>query len=119
MSPHRLIFTGNMSYRPNVDAVGQLARNILPKVRQHIPDVELYIVGMDPAPAVAGSREAFSQAVLRLLREPATREVYAAAGRACVEENHNWNTLLPRLEELVTGPLPRPSAVTSAGGRGA
>ena len=50
--PHRLIFTGNMSYRPNVDAVRHLCAEILPRVRRDVPDVELYIVGMDPAPAV-------------------------------------------------------------------
>jgi hypothetical protein len=186
-SPHRLIFTGNMSYRPNVDAVCHLVGDILPKVRRQIPDVELYIVGMDPGPAVrkladggrvvvtgrvddvrpyfeeaavavvplrvarglqnkvleamamrvpvvaseaayegitavpdrdllvAANANAFSEAVVRLLREPATREAYAAAGRACVEKNHNWNTLLPRLEELVTGSLPRPSTSAATG----
>jgi sugar transferase (PEP-CTERM/EpsH1 system associated) len=190
-TPHRLIFTGNMSYWPNVDAVRHLVADILPKVRQQIPDLELHIVGMDPTAAVrklsdgvrvvvtgrvddvrpyfdeaavavvplrvarglqnkvleamamrvpvvaseaayqgitalpnrdllvAQNPDAFSRAVVRLLREPATREAYAAAGRACVEENHNWNTLLPRLEELVTGPLPRPNTAASAGGRSA
>lgn len=188
-APHRLIFTGNMSYRPNVDAVQHLAADILPRVRREIPGVELYIVGMDPAPAVrrlgdggrvvvtgrvddirpyfeeaavavaplrvarglqnkvleamamgvpvvaslaawqgitavpdrdllvAGNPEAFSQSVLRLLRERPTRQAFGAAGRIYVEENHNWNTLLPRLEELVTGRLPRPSDAAPAGGR--
>jgi sugar transferase (PEP-CTERM/EpsH1 system associated) len=187
--PHRLIFTGNMSYRPNVDAVRHLVADILPKVRQEIPDIELQIVGMDPTPAVrrladgmrivvtgrvddvrpyfdeaavavvplrvarglqnkvleamamrvpvvaseaayqgiaarpdrdllvARDPDAFSRAVVRLLREPATREAYAAAGRACVEENHNWNTLLPRLEQLVVDPSPRPNTAASASGR--
>ena len=68
---------------------------------------------------VAGDPEAFGGAVVRLLREPAVRERYAAAGRACVEENHNWSALLPRLEELVTGPLPLRSATASAGRDGA
>jgi polysaccharide biosynthesis protein PslH len=184
---HRLIFTGNMSYRPNVDAVGHLVADVLPRVRQEVPGVGLYIVGMDPTPAVrkladgdrvvvtgrvedvrpyfedaavavvplrvarglqnkvleamamrvpvvaseaayqgitavpgrdlmvAADAEAFARAVVRLLREPETRERYAAAGRACVEENHNWDRLLPRLEELVTASLPRPSAPASAG----
>ncbi|HKX03988.1 MAG TPA: TIGR03087 family PEP-CTERM/XrtA system glycosyltransferase [Methylomirabilota bacterium] len=185
--PHRLIFTGNMSYRPNVDAVGHLVADVLPRVRQQVPGVGLYIVGMDPTPAVrkladgdrvvvtgrvedvrpyfedaavavaplrvarglqnkvleamamrvpvvaseaayqgitavsgrdlmvAADAEGFARAVVRLLREPETRERYAAAGRACVEENHNWDRLLFRLEELVTASLPRPSAPASAG----
>ena len=190
--PRRLIFTGNMSYRPNVDAVRHCVSDILPRVRQEIPDVELYIVGMDPTPSVrkladgnrvvvtgrvddvrpyfdeaavavvplrvarglqnkvleamamgvavvasdaacqgisavpdrdllvAESPEAFSRAVVRLLRDAALRERYAAAGRTCVEENHNWSTVLPRLEELVTAGVPRSSATASGtGGRGA
>jgi hypothetical protein len=48
----RLVFTGNMSYRPNVDAVKRLVADILPRVWRERPDVELYIVGMDPTPAV-------------------------------------------------------------------
>jgi len=48
----RLLFTGNMSYLPNVDAVKHMVFDILPRIRAEAPDVEFYIVGMDPAPAV-------------------------------------------------------------------
>jgi glycosyltransferase involved in cell wall biosynthesis len=48
--PHRLVFTGNMSYPPNVDAVKHLAADILPRVRQDMPDVELYVVGRGSRP---------------------------------------------------------------------
>jgi len=174
-APHRLIFTGNMSYRPNVDAARHLVAAVLPRVRREIPNVELSIVGMDPVPAVKrladGSRvvvtgrvddvrpyfdaaavavaplrvarglqnkvleamamrvpvvaspsahaglnavagrdllvaadpEAFSQSVVTLLRDRDARERYAAAGRACVEEHHDWDRLLSRLEGLVAG----------------
>ena len=172
---NRIVFTGNMSYRPNVDAVLHFTTNILPKIGQEIPDVQFYIVGMDPtaavrrlaggdrvvvtgrvedvrpyfdsaAVAVAPLRVArglqnkvleamamrvpvvaspaasagisavagrdllvtanpleFSQAVVTLLRDPAARERFAAAGRTCVEANHNWSQLLERLEGLVAG----------------
>ena len=173
--PNRIVFTGNMSYRPNVDAVQYLTKDVLPRIRQAIPDVQLYIVGMDPTPAVkrladdgrvvvtgrvadirpyfesaavavaplrvarglqnkvleamamrvpvvassaafagisatagrdlavADDADAFSRAVATLLRDRAVRERYAAAGRACVEANHNWSRLLQRLEHLVVG----------------
>jgi sugar transferase (PEP-CTERM/EpsH1 system associated) len=173
--PNRLVFTGNMSYRPNVDAVQHLVTAVLPRMRREIPQVQLHIVGMDPAPAVrrladgdrvvvtgqvpdvrphfnsaavavaplrvarglqnkvleamamrvpvvaspaafagisavagrdllvAADPEEFSRAVVTLLRDPAARERYAAAGRTCVETNHNWSRLLQRLEHLVTG----------------
>jgi len=172
-APHRLVFTGNMSYRPNVDAVRHLVTAVLPCVRREIPEVELYIVGMDPVPAVrrladgsrvvvtgrvddvrpyfdaaalavaplrvtrrlqnkvleamamrvpvvaspaahqgvsaeagrdllvAGDPDAFSQAVVTLLQDRGVRERCAAAGRSCVEQNHNWDTLLRKLEQLV------------------
>jgi hypothetical protein len=189
--PNRIVFTGNMSYRPNVDAVQYLTRDVLPRIRQEIPDVQLYIVGMDPTPAVkrladdgrvvvtgrvddirpylesgavavaplrvarglqnkvlegmamrvpvvassaafagisavagrdlvvADDAEAFSRGVVTLLRDRATRERYAAAGRACVEENHNWSRLLQRLEHLVVGGSEPATAVaqTSTQGR--
>lgn len=189
-APHRLIFTGNMSYRPNVDAVRHLVSDILPRIRPVIPDVELCIVGMDPVPAVrrladgtrivvtgrvddvrpyfeeaavavaplrvarglqnkvleamamrvpvvasvaaaegisavagrdllvAGNPEAVSHAIIRLLRQPEIRDAYAAAGRACVERNHNWDTLLMRLEELVTGSTFQPDTPPDGSGRG-
>jgi sugar transferase (PEP-CTERM/EpsH1 system associated) len=173
--PNRIVFTGNMSYRPNVDAVRHFAATILPRIRREIPDAELYIVGMDPTAAVrrlangdrvvvtgrvddvrpyfdsaavavaplrvarglqnkvleamamrvpmvaspaafagitavagrdllvAADPDEFSRAVVSLLRDPAARERYAAAGRTCVETNHNWSRLLERLEGLVAG----------------
>jgi glycosyltransferase involved in cell wall biosynthesis len=51
---------------------------------------------------VAEDPEAFSEAVVRLLREPATRERYAAAGRACVEQNHNWDASCQHFDRLLT-----------------
>jgi len=173
--PNRIIFTGNMSYRPNVEAVRHFAAKIFPRVLREIPDAQFHIVGMDPAPAVRrladGNRiivtgrvddirpyfdsaavaiaplrvarglqnkvlEAmamrvpvvsspaafaginavagqdllvasrpgeFSRAIVTLLRDPAARERVAAAGRTCVETNHNWSQLLERLEDLVAG----------------
>ena len=174
-APRRLVFTGNMSYRPNVEAVRHLVAEILPRVRAAFPDVELHIVGMDPTPAVrrladgervvvtgrvddvrpfldaaavsvaplrvarglqnkvleamamrvpvvaspaafngisavadrdlvvADAADRFAAAVVQLLGDPARREEVAASGLACVKRNHDWGTVLGRLEDLVTG----------------
>ena len=51
-SPARIVFTGNMSYKPNVEAVGDFVSRILPRVWERRPETEFYIVGMDPSPAV-------------------------------------------------------------------
>jgi glycosyltransferase involved in cell wall biosynthesis len=48
-----IVFTGAMSYAPNVDAAVHLARTILPMVARSVPEARLSIVGRDPAPAVA------------------------------------------------------------------
>ena len=47
-----LVFTGAMDYWPNVDAVSWFARDMLPALREKLPAVKFYIVGMRPAPAV-------------------------------------------------------------------
>lgn len=49
--PH-LVFTGQMDYAPNVDAVVHFARQVLPAVRAAHPDACFHIVGRNPAPAV-------------------------------------------------------------------
>jgi polysaccharide biosynthesis protein PslH len=48
MGDNALIFTGRMDYWPNVDAVTWFAQEILPKLRQTLPDAQFYIVGGAP-----------------------------------------------------------------------
>jgi len=171
----RVVFTGNMSYKPNVEAVSDFVSHVLPRIWERRPETEFYIVGMDPSPSVrrladgrrivvsgrvddvrpyfdgatvavaplriarglqnkvleamamrlpvvaspaafnginaeagrdllvADDPESFSRAVLSLLDEPARRERFAEAARACVERNHDWTRILGGLERLVTG----------------
>ena len=47
-----LVFTGNMSYPPNVNAVEYLAEEIMPMVWKTLPEVKLYIAGATPDPRV-------------------------------------------------------------------
>lgn len=47
-----IVFTGAMSYGPNVDAAIRLARHILPLVQRAVPAARLAIVGRDPSPSV-------------------------------------------------------------------
>ena len=47
-----LVFTGNMSYPPNINAVEYLANEILPIVWKTMPEVKLYIAGATPDPKV-------------------------------------------------------------------
>ncbi|MET0372193.1 MAG: TIGR03087 family PEP-CTERM/XrtA system glycosyltransferase [Sphingobium sp.] len=47
-----LVFTGQMDYRPNVEAVESFARATLPAIRAVHPDARFAIVGRNPTPAV-------------------------------------------------------------------
>ena len=47
-----IVFTGNMAYAPNVNAVEYLANHILPLVWQKLPDAKMYIAGATPDPRV-------------------------------------------------------------------
>lgn len=43
-----MVFTGKMDFRPNVDAVLWFAKEVLPLVRQEVPEVEFKVVGRNP-----------------------------------------------------------------------
>ena len=47
-----IVFTGNMSYAPNVNAVEYLANYILPLVWKKLPDAKMYIAGATPDPRI-------------------------------------------------------------------
>lgn len=50
--PPTVLFVGRMSYRPNVAAIVNFARDVLPGVRRQHPNAHLEIVGERPAPQV-------------------------------------------------------------------
>ncbi len=47
-----LLFTGNMDYAPNVDAVLYFVEDILPIIKKACPDVQFIIAGQRPVPKV-------------------------------------------------------------------
>ena len=51
-----LVFSGQMDYAPNVQAVSYFAQEILPRIRESRPDARFAIVGRNPAPAVQALR---------------------------------------------------------------
>jgi sugar transferase (PEP-CTERM/EpsH1 system associated) len=57
--PALIVFTGQMDYRPNVEAVTWFAEAILPRVRAAHPEARFAIVGRNPTDAVKalGKRE--------------------------------------------------------------
>jgi glycosyltransferase involved in cell wall biosynthesis len=47
-----MIFTGDMSYKPNIDAMLWFTKKILPLVLEELPDARLKIVGRNPVPEI-------------------------------------------------------------------
>lgn len=47
-----IVFTGQMDYQPNVEAVRAFARDVMPAVRDEIPEARFAIVGRRPVAAV-------------------------------------------------------------------
>jgi glycosyltransferase involved in cell wall biosynthesis len=50
--PNSLVFTGSMDWLPNEDAIRYFTEQIMPFIRQSVPDVTLTVVGRDPYPAL-------------------------------------------------------------------
>jgi len=51
-NPKRLLFTGNMDYEPNVDAVEYFCKEIFPAIQSKFPDAEFVIAGQRPVSRV-------------------------------------------------------------------
>ena len=49
---YELVFTGNMSYPPNVNAVEYIAKELMPLLIERKPDIKLLIAGATPANSV-------------------------------------------------------------------
>lgn len=50
--PFNIVFTGSMDWLPNEDAMRWFTDEVLPRVRERIPDVLLTIVGRNPSPTL-------------------------------------------------------------------
>lgn len=48
----KMIYTGQMNYEPNAQAVIYFAENIFGKIKSKVPDAEFYIVGKNPIESV-------------------------------------------------------------------
>jgi polysaccharide biosynthesis protein PslH len=48
-----IVFTGQMDYRPNIEAVEDFARNAMPIIRAAVPETTFAIVGRNPTAAVS------------------------------------------------------------------
>ena len=47
---HHLLFVGNFSHRPNVDAIHFMVREVLPLIRRALSEIELHAAGLNAPP---------------------------------------------------------------------
>ena len=49
---HNIVFTGSMDWLPNEDAISYFTEQVMPRIKQQIPDVSLTVVGRNPYPSL-------------------------------------------------------------------
>ncbi len=108
-----LLFVGNMSGPPNIDAVNFFCRSVLPLIRRKAPDVTLFIVGSDPSPEVRRLHNGESVVVTGTVPEVSSYLRRAAAVVAPIR--FGGGTRIKILEALAHG---RPVVSTSMGAEG-
>ncbi len=107
---HRVVFTGTLSYWPNVDGLRWFCAEVLPLVRTRVPDVVFDIVGRDAEPEV---RALADGVVVRLHPDVPAVQPYLDAARVCVVPLRiGTGSRLKALEAMASG---RPVAGTSMG----
>ena len=52
LEPYNLVFTGSMDWLPNEDAISYFTEQIMPRIKQSIPNVTLTVVGRNPYPSL-------------------------------------------------------------------
>jgi len=107
-----LLFIGKMSYRPNGDAVLYFCREILPRIRRMIGEVEMWIVGKDPLPEV---RQLNGDGVYVTGRVDDVVPYYSRSTACVVPLRAGGGTRLKILEAMALG---RPVVSTSVGAEG-
>lgn len=110
--PH-FVFPGKMDFRPNVDAAVWFARQVLPTIRQRLPDAVFWVVGRDPDPEVLALKPLSNVRVTGPVRD--TRPYIAAATAVVVPLRMGSGTKLKVLEAAA---LARPLILTSVAAEG-
>jgi len=116
-----LLFTGTFTYEPNADAVRFFCRSILPLIQRRIPNVKLYIVGIDPSRdirALGASEQNASAPTGNIVvtgEVPDVAPYYENANVAIVPLRAGGGTRLKILEAMALG---RPVVSTAFGCEG-
>ncbi|MEY2980480.1 MAG: hypothetical protein RL562_707, partial [Planctomycetota bacterium] len=57
-APPRILFLGDYRHAPNPEAAREVALRVLPRIREQLPDAELWLAGPNPTPFVAALAQA-------------------------------------------------------------
>jgi glycosyltransferase involved in cell wall biosynthesis len=97
----KLVFVGLMDYYPNVEAATSFATRVWPLLRQRLPQLTLWIVGANPAPAVRQLGDLEGVTVTGTV--PDVRPYYGDALAAIVPLRTGGGTRLKILEAMAAG----------------
>jgi glycosyltransferase involved in cell wall biosynthesis len=100
--PRRILFLGDLQWRPNLDAIGLLLDRIFPAVRAAEPLAQLDIVGRDPSAALA-RRAAETDGVTLHANVADVRPFLARSGVMAVPLRIGGGSRLKILEALASG----------------
>ncbi|HEY9284229.1 MAG TPA: glycosyltransferase family 4 protein, partial [Pyrinomonadaceae bacterium] len=109
-----LLFVGNFSHRPNVDAVHFLAREVLPLVRRSLAGVELLVVGDNAPPEFA----AYAAVGVRLLGYVPSLDPVMAGCRVFVAPIRFGSGVNGKIGEALSYGLPAVTTTVGAEGWG-
>jgi sugar transferase (PEP-CTERM/EpsH1 system associated) len=98
---HKIIFVGLMDYYPNVEAATSFTQRTWPLLRQRFPELSLWIVGANPAPAVLQLGNLDGVTVTGTV--PDVRPYYRDALAAIVPLRTGGGTRLKILEAMAAG----------------
>lgn len=109
---HRIIFTGNMPYFPNYDAVEYFVKDIFPMILKEIPETKFYAVGQKP-PAVVRSLASSNVIVTGFVEDIRTEYLKSSVNIAPIR--FGAGTLNKIIESMVLGIPVVASALSVAG----
>lgn len=96
------LYVGYLSYFPNFTAAKRLARSILPRLRQVLPNAELTIAGRNPIPQITAMAARLDWVSL-YADPPDLAPLYAQASCALIPLTEGGGTRLKVLEAMAVG----------------
>lgn len=97
---NKIIFTGNLSYFPNSDAVLYFTKEIFPIIKSELPDVKFLVVGQDPPKKV---RKISSNSIIVTGFVPDIKKYYIESTIAVAPIRFGAGTLNKILEPMTLG----------------